>query len=69
MVSSLPKEKRDQVMAFFKNLFVELGISSKDGKIISRRKLRCFQRQCYQHELAMQREQEALAQKPSKKLK
>lgn len=41
-VLSLPKEKRDFVFTTMQNLFVKLGICSKDGKLINRMKLIAF---------------------------
>ena len=60
-VHSLPRRKQLLVLNAMKRLFIKTGISSKDGKLINREKLKEMLQM-----VAEQRKQRTLAQKPSK---
>lgn len=59
-IHSLPKKQVQMLCDAMKQLFIDIGISSKDGKLIDRKKLTAFRKM-----LAEQRKQRNLAQKSS----
>lgn len=63
-IRSLSKKEKLIMYNAMKKFFIDTGISSKDGKLINRGKLKEFRQM-----LAEQRKQKSIAQKSSKKLK
>jgi hypothetical protein len=63
-LGALSEKKKRLLYNGMKKFFIDTGICSKDGKLISQRKLTAFRQM-----LAEQRKQRLLAEKASKKLK